>query len=241
VLSAFRPLDIADVKWVLMSEIDRADAFAGIMTLQRSMLFVLLFLVLGSVAVAILFARGLTGPLRGLAQRANDIADGDLDAEIETRGRDEIAQLARSFDSMRRSLKSLVSRQEAAIEALSTPLIPLRDGAVVMPLVGDFDPGRIERLRETLVEGIHRENSRVTIIDVTGVSVFDPELGRGLARASTAAHLLGAVVVLTGVQPEIARGLADAGERLEGVATRRTLQEGIDFALNHLSRGQEGR
>ena len=81
----------------------------------------------------------------------------------------------------------------------------------------------------------------MTIIDITGISVFDPELGRGLARVSAAARLLGAAVVLTGAQPEIARGLADAGERLSDVATRRTLQEGIDFALNHLSHQKEGR
>ena len=241
VLSAFRPLDIADVHWVLMSEMDRAEAFAGIRALQRSMLGVLAVVVAGSILLAILFSRGLTRPLRGLTARANELAEGQLDVEIDTRRKDEIGQLARSFDSMRKSVKSLVERQEAAIDALSTPLIPMRAGVVLMPLVGDFDRGRIERLRHALVQGIHEEGARLTIIDITGISMFDPELGRGLARVSAAARLLGATVVLTGVQPEIARGLADAGERLSDVETRRTLQEGIDFALNHLSHQKEGR
>jgi methyl-accepting chemotaxis protein len=241
VLSAFRPLDITDVHWVLVSEMDRAEAFAGIRALQRSMLVVLALVVGGSVLLAILFSRGLIRPLRGLSERANELAEGRLDVEIDTRREDEIGQLARSFDSMRKSLKSLVERQEASIDALSAPLIPLRAGIALMPLVGEFDRGRVERLRETLVQGIYEEGARAIIIDVTGIRVFDPELGRGLAQVSAAARLLGAEVVLTGVQPGIARGLADAGERLSDVATRRTLQEGIDFALNHLSFEKEAR
>ena len=224
-----------------MSEMDRAEAFAGIRALQRSMLGVLALVVAASVLLAIVLSRGLTRPLRGLSQRANELAQGHLDVDIDTRRKDEIGQLARSFDSMRKSVKSLVERQEAAIDALSTPLIPMHAGVVLMPLVGDFDRGRIERLRHALVQGIHEEGARLTIIDITGISMFDPELGRGLARVSAAARLLGATVVLTGVQPEIARGLADAGERLSDVETRRTLQEGIDFALNHLSHQKEGR
>jgi anti-anti-sigma regulatory factor/HAMP domain-containing protein len=241
VLAAFRPLTIPDVDWVLVSEMERAEAFAAIRALGRSLLVVLVAVVAGSIVLGIIFARGLTRPLRALSARATELARGNLDVEIDTSRRDEIGQLARSFAGMRKAVKSLVQRQEAAIDALSTPLIPLRDGVVVMPLVGDFDRRRIERLRETLVQGIHEAGARVTIIDVTGLAVCDPELGQGLARVTAAARLLGAVVVLTGVQPQVARGLAEGGLHLQDMATRRTLQQGIDFAVQHLRNGDSAR
>ena len=117
------------------------------------------------------------------------------------------------------------------IHALATPLIPLQDDVVVMPLVGEFDERRINHLNEALVDGIHASRARVAIIDITGVAVFNETFASGLRRAVTAARLLGAQVVVTGMQPDMAGGLADIDESLHGVHTRRTLQDGIDFAV----------
>lgn len=231
VLSSYKPLDIPDVKWVIMSEIDKSEAFAPVVALRNSVLVWMLVLIIGSVVVAMAFSRTLTRPLQMLSLKAGELAKGQLDTVIETEGQGEIAELARSFDAMRQSIKASIERQAAMIDALATPLIPLQDDVVVMPLVGEFDERRINHLNEALVDGIHASRARVAIIDITGVAVFNETFASGLRRAVTATRLLGAQVVVTGMQPDMAGGLADIDESLHGVHTRRTLQDGIDFAV----------
>jgi methyl-accepting chemotaxis protein len=237
VLSAFRPLDISGVNWAIMSEIDESEAFEAIITLRNGMLVGLVLLFLGAVLIAVIFSRSLTRPLKALSERAADLAKGSLEVEIDTRGHDEIAELAQSFDTMRRSIQELVNRQAAAIDALATPLIPVHDEVVVAPLVGHLDDQRVDRFRETLVEGLHSSEARVAIIDVTGVPQLDDTVAAGLVRAAMSARLLGTQVIITGMRPEVARDLAETDLRLEGLITERSLARGIEVALHHV--GQE--
>jgi methyl-accepting chemotaxis protein len=234
VLSAYRPLDIADVDWVVMSEIDEAEAFRPAASLRNRALFWLGILVVVIVVVAIVFSQSLTRPLKALSLGAAELANGKLDVQVDTRGQDEIGDLARSFDAMRKSLKELVDRQESAIEALSTPLIPLHEEVTVMPLVGDLDERRVERIREGLVNGLHESGARVAILDVTGVPALEEGVAVGLVRVAKAARLLGARVIITGMQPELARRLVELDLQLDGIVSERTLRHGIDTAMDFI-------
>jgi HAMP domain-containing protein len=125
VLSAYRPLDIADVSWGIMSEIDRAEALAPVRSLRNRALTVLAILVVAILGIAAWFANTLTQPIKSLGRVAGELAEGRLDQALEVSGNDEISDLTRSFETMRRSLQSLVRQQEREIDALSVPLIPL--------------------------------------------------------------------------------------------------------------------
>ncbi len=234
VLSAYRPLTIPDVAWAIMSEIDEAEAFKTATRLRTSMIVGLGALAVVIVIIAFLFARTLTLPLQRLSQKAAELAEGNLDRVVDTDGGDEIGDLSRSFDRMRCSLQELVSRQAAAIEALSTPLIPVHDEIVVVPLVGELDPARIENVRQSLVEGLHASAARVAIVDITGVPAFGADVADGLARAARAARLLGAQVIITGMRPELARDLAALDTLMEGLMTERSLARGIELALGYV-------
>jgi methyl-accepting chemotaxis protein len=231
VLSAFTPLELPDVRWALMSEIDEDEAFSAALDLRRRALTWLVVLVVGIVGVAVWFSRSLTQPLRDLSTDASAIAAGDLEREIVSEAQDEIGELAVSFESMRRSVRDLVRHQEAAIDALSTPLIPLHEDVVVMPLVGDLDERRMGNVRDALVEGLHQQSARAAILDLTGVPFIDEDVARGIARAARAAKLVGALVVITGIRADAASRLADLDLHLEGVVTRRSLQHGVAYAL----------
>ena len=240
VLSSFRQLNIPDVDWAIMSEIDRAEALAGATALRNYMLIWMVMVAMGSGLAAIVFSKKLTQPLIALSEKAKSLARGELDVEIDTRGHGEIADLSQSFDAMRLSIKELVDRQAEVIDALSTPLIPLEDDVVVMPLVGEFDGRRIEQMRKTFIDGIYKAGARVAIIDLTGVPIYTAELAVGMRKALEAAHLLGAEVVMTGMQAEVAKGLTDSDGMFQGVVTRRSLQDGIDFAATHTRKADIG-
>ena len=240
VLSAYRPLDIADVSWGIMSEIDRAEALAPVRSLRNRALTVLAILVVAILGIAAWFANTLTQPIKSLGRVAGELAEGRLDQALEVSGNDEISDLTRSFETMRRSLQSLVRQQEREIDALSVPLIPLRDAVMAMPLVGELDPRRLSKVRETLVEGLHGSEAKAVLLDLTGVPRLDEQSAAGMIGAARAARLLGVQVVLTGMQADVAKSLADLELHLDGIETARTLESGIRLALEGLRR-DEGR
>ena len=234
VLSSYKPLEIPGVNWVIMSEIDEAEAFAPAQTLGRTLLISSIILLILIVILAIIFSRSITGPLETLAGNASELADGNLDITINMDRKDEIGDLSRSFDSMRQSIKQFIRQQNAAIDALSTPMIPLTDDIVVMPLVGELDERRLGNVSELLTEGLYTSSARVAILDLTGVPSLDEAVAMSLIRVAKKANLLGAKVVITGLQPQVAAELTELNLHLEGISTERTLQNGVNFAMNHL-------
>jgi PAS domain S-box-containing protein len=108
VLSSYRPLEIEGLDWVIMSEIDEAEAFAAIGKLARKLILTTAVLLLLALIAAIIFSRTITRPLATLRENSKLLASGQLDVEIDTSGLDEIGALARDFDYMRKSLKKVV-------------------------------------------------------------------------------------------------------------------------------------
>ena len=236
VLSAFQPLEIAGVDWVIMSEIDEAEAFDAADEFARQALLTLIVAACLIVLIALWFSRRLVQPINRLAGSAAAIAAGDLDTAIDTGGSDEIGELARSFAEMQQAVTGMVRGQERQIEALSAPLIPLRDDVVVLPIVGELDPRRSVKISEGLVTGVFDRSARVAIIDLTGTRVTDDAEQDELAlaiinRAFESVHLMGVQVILTGMQAELATRVTESSIDLEGVATESSLQSGIDRAV----------
>jgi PAS domain S-box-containing protein len=112
VLSAFTFVDIGDVRWALMVEIDEAEAFAQVYFLKKTILFSLLGLVVVLIIVAFFFSKTLTRPLQKLNRNAASLAKGNLLVQIDTSSKDEIGDLARSFDTMQTSIRQLILELE---------------------------------------------------------------------------------------------------------------------------------
>lgn len=127
--------------------------------------------------------------------------------------------------------EQVIEAQQAALRELSTPLIPLAEGVVVMPLIGSIDSGRAQQVIETLLEGVAATSATTAILDITGVPVVDTQIANGLIRAAQAVKLLGARVVLTGIRPEVAQTLVGLGADLSSITTQSSLQAGIALAL----------
>jgi PAS domain S-box-containing protein len=113
VLSAYRPLSIQGLKWVIMSEIDEEEAFRPIRQLASRTAIAVMGLIAAILLVSLVFSRSLTRPLQMLTGTANELAEGNLDAHIDyTDQKDEIGTLASSFDVMRLSMKDLITELE---------------------------------------------------------------------------------------------------------------------------------
>lgn len=126
----------------------------------------------------------------------------------------------------------VINAQRDAIRELSTPLIPIAEGVVVMPLIGIMNSDRAQRILETLLSGVAEYQAYLVIIDITGVRDVDTQIAQVLVQAAQAVRLLGSRVMLTGIQPQIAQTLIQLGADLGGILTQSTLQRGIATALS---------
>lgn len=126
---------------------------------------------------------------------------------------------------------ALLESQSALLAQLSTPLIPITDEVVAMPLIGPVDRARADRALEVLLAGLATTHTRVAILDVTGVPKIDEEVVHALLRAAAATRLLGAEVFLTGIRAEVAQAICTHGQGFEGVTTCATLKQGIARAM----------
>lgn len=145
------------------------------------------------------------------------------------------AQLeVRQMESQLSELKAAFEEKTQLLELIrqaSTPIAPVVDGILVVPLVGVFDAFRAEILTEKLLQSVTTARARVVILDITGVPVFDAEAAQLVIRLAQAVRLLGSEMMLVGVSSEIARTIVELGVDLKGLKTLGTLQTGLAQAL----------
>jgi rsbT co-antagonist protein RsbR len=135
------------------------------------------------------------------------------------------------FKALEQQLRGQQAALRDALTAMGTPILPITEHIVVMPLVGALDPQRAEQFFEAALHGAQAHRARVVIIDVTGAAHVDAGIAGTLVRTAKALRLLGAQVVLTGIHPAVARALVDVGAELEALIPHGTLQSGFRCAL----------
>lgn len=126
--------------------------------------------------------------------------------------------------------EKLLQVQALALAERSTPLIPIREDVLVLPLVGSIDEERGRQILETLVNLGGRTNVRAAIIDVTGVRNLDTSAARVLLDAAQALRLRGVKSILTGIQASAAMTLVGLGVDFSGIAVQGVLQDGVALA-----------
>src|SRR5881628_828367 len=124
----------------------------------------------------------------------------------------------------------VIREQQEAIGELSTPVLPVRERLLILPIIGLIDAQRARQLTEQLLRAIRTNRARVVVIDITGVPVMDSNVANHLVHTVDASRLLGAMVIVTGLSPEIAQTLVKLGLDLSKMNTVGDLQGGIEEA-----------
>ncbi|HUX11135.1 MAG TPA: STAS domain-containing protein [Terriglobia bacterium] len=124
----------------------------------------------------------------------------------------------------------VIHEQQEAIRELSTPVLPVREGLLILPIVGVIDPHRARQLTAHLLRGIRANRAKVVVIDITGVPSIDGAVANHLVQTVDAARLLGATAIVTGLSPEIAQTLVTVGVDLTRMNTVCDLRGGIEEA-----------
>jgi rsbT co-antagonist protein RsbR len=138
--------------------------------------------------------------------------------------------MARIGEEYLNTRESVIKKQQEAIKELSTPVLPLRPGLILLPIIGVLDTSRARQLTEQLLEGIRQHRAKVVVMDLTGVPVVDSAVANHLLLTIRAARLLGSHSVVTGISTDNAQILTRIGVDLSNLITTSDLQGGIEEA-----------
>ncbi|WP_437651382.1 substrate-binding domain-containing protein [Sorangium sp. So ce362] len=191
-------------------------------------------------AVALpLQARGtVLGALVLSSRRSGACRQGDVSFLVRVAGTVAVgvenARLFRRISERSAALERANEQQAAMLQTirqLSSPVVPIADGILVMPVVGVMDAERSGNFIESMLRAIGAQRARVVLIDVTGMAVVDASAASQLVKAAQAAALLGAEAVLVGMTPEAAQMMVAQGLDVGAMVTQANLARGFRYAL----------
>ncbi len=136
-----------------------------------------------------------------------------------------------TVDAYQRTREQLITRQQAELLELSTPVIKLWDGVLAVPMIGTLDSSRTQLVMETLLQRIVETESSLAIIDITGVPTVDTLVAQHLLKTVTAIRLMGADCIICGIRPQIAQTIVHLGIDLNSVTTKATLADALALAM----------
>ncbi len=128
-----------------------------------------------------------------------------------------------------------LDRQKESIHALSTPIIQVWEGVLVLPLIGHLDEARILTLTENLLHALQEQKARYAVLDLTGIAELDAKDAQQLLRVAAAVDLLGAQALLCGLRPQVVHTVVSLGVDLGRLSVWRTLEN----ALRHCIKAQQ--
>ena len=118
-----------------------------------------------------------------------------------------------------------------ALEEMSTPVMPIWDGILLLPLIGVVDSARTDKVVNKTLERINETRSKVFLLDISGVPAMDTAVANQLLKISKATRLMGCETVISGLSPAIARTMVELGVEVGEVRTTATLQQAFAIAL----------
>jgi rsbT co-antagonist protein RsbR len=123
-----------------------------------------------------------------------------------------------------------INVQQEAIRELSTPVLQVREGLLILPIIGLIDSQRARQLTEQLLRSIRTSRARVVVLDITGVGSIDSKVANHLVQTVDAARLMGATAIVSGLSPDVAQTVVTLGVDLSKIRTVGDLQGGIELA-----------
>ncbi len=137
--------------------------------------------------------------------------------------------------SERKKAEELIERQKRDLIELSTPVIHLWHGILALPIVGTLDSARCQIVMEKLLEGLVSTGCGVAILDISGVPTVDTLVAQHLMKTISAARLMGAECIISGIRPETAQTIVHLGVDLSTVKTKSSMARALEEALSSLN------
>ena len=134
-------------------------------------------------------------------------------------------------EAYQKGREEVIMRQQQELLELSTPVVVMWEGILALPLIGTLDSARTQVVMESLLQKIVETGAGIAIIDITGVPTVDTLVAQHLLKTVSAARLMGADCIISGIRPQIAQTIVHLGVNLTDVITKSTLADAFAIAL----------
>jgi len=135
------------------------------------------------------------------------------------------------IDEISRINREKISASTKALLEMSTPVTPIWEGILLLPLVGILDSVRTQDIMDKTLGKIAETRARVFVMDISGVSAMDTAVANQLMKITKATQLMGCETIVSGLSPAIARTLVELGVSVGEVRTTATLRDSFELAL----------
>lgn len=106
----------------------------------------------------------------------------------------------------RREAERLVGHYSSEVKLLSTPIVPVKDNISILPLVGNVDDERLQRMLDSVSLHVQEYKEDYLILDLSGIEVFNEDIHIGIYQLNQLLDLMGTTLILSGVTPKFAIG-----------------------------------
>lgn len=166
--------------------------------------------------------------LSGVEQAINILIDDlthELKKSLKIKG-----ELEDKLQKIQDQQKTILQQQEDLME-LSSPVSKVWDNILILPVIGTLDSQRTQIMMENLLQKIVSTGCTTAILDITGVATVDTQVANHLLKTVTAARLLGAECIVSGISPAIAQTIVHLGINLTNILTKATLQDAMIYSM----------
>jgi rsbT co-antagonist protein RsbR len=124
----------------------------------------------------------------------------------------------------------LEARSEALLEQ-ATPVTPIWEGILLLPLIGVLDSSRTQEIMTKTLAMISQSRTKVFMLDISGVRTVDTAVANQLVKITQATRLMGCEAIVSGISPEIAFTMVELGVDIGSIRTTATLRDAFEIAL----------
>ncbi len=163
-------------------------------------------------------------------------ANRELEATVQAR----TAELEQTIAQLQSTME-LQGELDRQLRSVSTPVIPVAPGVLLMPLIGALNSERATEAVENLLHHVEISHAREVILDVTGITGVDATTAQTLLHTATALYLMGAETILTGIRPEVAELVVSLDADLGRIQPMSSLQAAIRLAFERSLRRTQRR
>lgn len=135
------------------------------------------------------------------------------------------------IEEIARIQRDKIEAGSKALLEMSTPVTPIWEGILLLPLVGVIDSERTHDIMNKTLNKIAETRSKVFVLDISGVGAMDTAVANQLIKITRATQLMGCETIISGVSPNIARTLVELGVSVGEVKTTATMRDSFELAL----------
>ncbi|OCA92335.1 STAS domain-containing protein [Pseudobacillus wudalianchiensis] len=120
-------------------------------------------------------------------------------------------------------------RNEKLIQALSVPILKIWKKTIALPLIGEIDTARADRLLTSVLKECATHNIQFALIDLSGLYSFDEGIREHLQKLNDCLNLIGTQCIIVGITPKLAMSIGELNIR---IPTFNTAHAGLNYVLN---------